>query len=88
MSQDNKGFGSCPTVRIKGEDGNPIIINKEDFNKEIHVLFDAVDTPNGSYEDMTKDELAAELNERDVEFSMSSTKAVLISLLEEDDNGE
>ena len=41
MSQDNSGFGSCPTVRIIDEDAEQgfVIINKEDFNDEIHEEF-------------------------------------------------
>ena len=88
---DTVGFGTCPTVRIASEDSPDgfCIINKEDFNEDTMELFaDEVPGPSDppvNYEDMTKDELAAELNERDIDFSLSSKKDELIELLTEDD---
>ena len=31
-------MGTCETVKIKGKDGQPVIINKEDFDSKIHAL--------------------------------------------------
>lgn len=89
MSQDNIGFGSCPTVRIGSEDspGGFCVINKEDFDENTMELFENIAPPLSSrYEAMTKDELGDKLNDRDIEFSLSAKKADLIALLVEDDN--
>ena len=32
----------CDTVEIKGEDGEKLTINKDDFNPDIHTLFGVV----------------------------------------------
>ena len=90
MSQDNKGFGSCPTIRVVDEnapDGFKII-NRSDFDEENDQEFGVEIEVPSDYGDMTKDELGDELNERDIEFSLSSNKPDLIALLVENDEEE
>ena len=75
------------TMQIIGEDGNPVLINKSDFNKENQQEYGAEPTSSTSYDDMTRDELGDMLNDRDIDFSLTSRKSTLIALLVENDNG-
>lgn len=83
----------CPTVRKKDDNapGGYVVVNEEDFDEskdEIFVEGEQVEPepePEPVYEDMTKDELAGLLNDRDIDFSLSLRKDDLIALLQSDD---
>lgn len=98
-SNENAGFGSCPTVRKKDENapGGFVEVNQEDFNEDVDELFiegavedpeDPEDPEHIDYGSLTKDDLADLLNARDIEFSMSVKKDELITLLVDSDEAK
>lgn len=42
---ESKVSDTCPTVVIKGQDGQPLIKNFSDYNPKIHKLFDEKEEP-------------------------------------------
>lgn len=70
---------SIETVKVKpwsDDQGDYVLINKDDFNPELHELLDA---PAGG---STKAELQAALTAKNVDFPSNATKAELQALLD------
>lgn len=85
-ANQNAGFGSCPTVIVKGKDGNPVTINESDFNEDIHDLYEAEEStaPSG---DPTREELIGEaigrMNQEDTEQWLGDGRPDLNTLRDE-----
>ncbi|MBW9334582.1 hypothetical protein FEE59_13790 [Herbaspirillum sp. RU 5E] len=70
---------SVETVKVKPwsqDQGDFVLINKDDFNPEVHELLDA---PAGG---STKADLQAQLTAKGVDFPSNATKADLQALLD------
>lgn len=68
-------------VKPWGEDqGDHVLINEEDFNPDVHELFDGKPA-DGSLESKTAAELKAIATERGLSFSGNVSKAKLLEML-------
>ncbi len=77
-------MSQCPTVTIKSDNEyGCIVINKSDFDKEKHVLFEA-EKPLDSNDDgkVTKAELQAALDAKGIKHKPAMSKAELQAMLD------
>jgi len=75
---------TCETVRIVNEAGMTIVMNKSDYNPEIHTLESEVEKTGKA----TKADIMAELDALGVEYDKGAKKAELEALLAEQVDAE
>ena len=74
--------GRVETVTIENEKGDPIVINKSDFDEKSHKLYSEVAGGAPELSDLTATELKSACDLKGIAYKGNASKAELIAALE------